>query len=216
HRYYNPKTGRYLTPDPSKLAGGLNGYRYTLNPTGWVDPLGLVDCPGKGGCKAAVGEQDPAGKAQVDEGEPPLPKPTAAELAEKEVRRLDKEQGMHMVGKHSPAVSDQVWKQRSIDGTDPITGKTPWHRKGNPSSRFYSWELQLKAYELAIRKKNDGHELMTDKSGSKYLRLDFPGAGEGYIPNAKNPSDPKLVKMDRIEMKFDRDTEIPFTLYPIK
>jgi hypothetical protein len=57
---------------------------------------------------------------------------------------------------------------------------------------------------------------MTDKSGSKYLRLDFPGAGEGYIPNAKNPSDPKLVKMDRIEMKFDRDTEIPFTLYPIK
>ncbi|MBD0706853.1 RHS repeat-associated core domain-containing protein, partial [Pseudomonas sp. PSB1] len=40
HRYYNPETGRYLTPDPSKLAGGLNGYRYTLNPTGWVDPLG--------------------------------------------------------------------------------------------------------------------------------------------------------------------------------
>ncbi|MGX9570243.1 RNase A-like domain-containing protein [Pseudomonas sp. CFBP 5748] len=47
HRYYNPRTGRYLTPDPSKLAGGLNGYRYTLNPTGWVDPLGLAcQCPG--------------------------------------------------------------------------------------------------------------------------------------------------------------------------
>jgi hypothetical protein len=27
--------------------GGLNGYRYTLNPTGWVDPLGLAcQCPG--------------------------------------------------------------------------------------------------------------------------------------------------------------------------
>ena len=48
HRYYNPETGRYLTLDPSKLKGGLNGYRYTLNPTGWVDPLGLEDCPG--GC----------------------------------------------------------------------------------------------------------------------------------------------------------------------
>ncbi|MGN8346893.1 RNase A-like domain-containing protein, partial [Pseudomonas sp. SMV71] len=47
HRYYNPETGRYLTPDPSKLAGGLNGYRYTVNPTGWVDPLGLAcNCPG--------------------------------------------------------------------------------------------------------------------------------------------------------------------------
>ncbi|WP_460319184.1 RHS repeat-associated core domain-containing protein [Pseudomonas ogarae] len=47
HRYYNPETGRYLTPDPSKLVGGLNGYRYTLNPTGWVDPLGLAcQCPG--------------------------------------------------------------------------------------------------------------------------------------------------------------------------
>ncbi|CAN7676997.1 RHS repeat-associated core domain-containing protein [Pseudomonas brassicacearum] len=216
HRYYNPETGRYLTPDPSKLAGGLNGYRYTLNPTGWVDPLGLVDCPGKGGCRSAVGDQDPAAKVGVDEGEPALPKPTAAELAEKEVRRLDREQGMHMVSKHSLAVSDQVWKRRAIDGTDPLTGRTPSHRKGNPSSRFNSWELQLKAYELAIAKKNSGHELLVDKSGNKYLRADLPGAGKGYIPNSRNPNDPKLINMNRIEMKFDRDTEVPFTLYPIK
>ncbi|GFM66101.1 hypothetical protein PSCICJ_22190 [Pseudomonas cichorii] len=50
HRYYNPGTGRFLTPDPIKLAGGLNNYRYVPNPTGWVDPLGLssipIDCPG--------------------------------------------------------------------------------------------------------------------------------------------------------------------------
>ncbi|WPN62907.1 RHS repeat-associated core domain-containing protein [Pseudomonas sp. P9_35] len=76
HRYYNPETGRYLTADPSKLKGGLNAYRYTLNPTGWVDPLGLVDCPGNDGCKKpAVGEQDPAAKVGVDEGSPPPPAP---------------------------------------------------------------------------------------------------------------------------------------------
>jgi len=47
HRYYNPNTGHFLTPDPIKLAGGLNHYQYVPNPTGWVDPLGLssIDCP---------------------------------------------------------------------------------------------------------------------------------------------------------------------------
>jgi RHS repeat-associated protein len=45
HRYYNPDTGRYLTADPIKLAGGLNAYLYVPNPTGWVDPLGLTVAP---------------------------------------------------------------------------------------------------------------------------------------------------------------------------
>ncbi|MGH8451532.1 RHS repeat-associated core domain-containing protein, partial [Pseudomonas sp.] len=49
HRYYHPDIGRYLTPDPVKLAGGINAYQYAPNPTGWVDPLGLsANCPPKG------------------------------------------------------------------------------------------------------------------------------------------------------------------------
>ncbi|AMN79666.1 RHS repeat-associated core domain-containing protein [Pseudomonas azotoformans] len=49
HRYYNPDIGRYLTPDPVKLAGGINAYQYVPNPTGWIDPLGLnANCPPKG------------------------------------------------------------------------------------------------------------------------------------------------------------------------
>jgi RHS repeat-associated protein len=76
HRYYNPDAGRYLTPDPVKLAGGLNGYRYGLNPTGWVDPLGLSDCPGGDGCKRpGVGDEDPAENLKVDEREPATPAP---------------------------------------------------------------------------------------------------------------------------------------------
>ncbi|MGY4640619.1 RHS repeat-associated protein [Pseudomonas sp. TE24901] len=47
HRYYNPDIGRYLTPDPVKLAGGINAYQYVPNPTGWVDPLGLACVLGK-------------------------------------------------------------------------------------------------------------------------------------------------------------------------
>ncbi|MGF6285211.1 RHS repeat-associated core domain-containing protein [Pseudomonas silensiensis] len=60
HRYYNPGTGRFLTPDPIKLAGGLNNYQYVHNPTSWVDPLGLDQCPGAPGCKPSInGAEDP-------------------------------------------------------------------------------------------------------------------------------------------------------------
>ena len=42
HRFYNPETGRYLTPDPLGLAGGNNAYEYAGgDPLGAVDPWGL-------------------------------------------------------------------------------------------------------------------------------------------------------------------------------
>ncbi len=65
HRYYDPRLGRYLTPDPVKLAGGLNQYQYVPNPTGWVDPLGLTsNCPPKG--------RKTTGCPKPNEIEPPL------------------------------------------------------------------------------------------------------------------------------------------------
>ncbi len=42
HRYYDWETGRYLTPDPIGLAGGINPFVYTHNnPINAIDPLGL-------------------------------------------------------------------------------------------------------------------------------------------------------------------------------
>jgi RHS repeat-associated protein len=58
HRYYQPDSGRFLTPDPIKLAGGLNNYQYVPNPVNWVDPLGLAgvkgDCPPNGTGNASI------------------------------------------------------------------------------------------------------------------------------------------------------------------
>jgi RHS repeat-associated protein len=42
HRYYDPKTGRYITADPIGMEGGINLFAYVENnPMNFIDPLGL-------------------------------------------------------------------------------------------------------------------------------------------------------------------------------
>ena len=41
-RMYDPEAGRFISPDPIGLNGGLNLYQYAPNPIGWIDPLGLA------------------------------------------------------------------------------------------------------------------------------------------------------------------------------
>jgi len=50
HRYYDPKTGRYLTPDPIGLAGGINPYVYVEN-----DPINKIDLTGENTIAIAAG-----------------------------------------------------------------------------------------------------------------------------------------------------------------
>lgn len=42
YRYYDADSGRYINQDPITVLGGLNFYRYGLNPLMWTDPFGLV------------------------------------------------------------------------------------------------------------------------------------------------------------------------------
>ena len=42
HRYYDPNTAAYLTPDPLGLAPSPNDHAYVPNPLTWIDPLGLI------------------------------------------------------------------------------------------------------------------------------------------------------------------------------
>ena len=46
HRFYQPGTGRYLSPDPLGLAPAPNPYAYVGNPTMFADPLGLMPYEG--------------------------------------------------------------------------------------------------------------------------------------------------------------------------
>ncbi|MCO4697780.1 hypothetical protein LRR80_03848 [Streptomyces sp. RO-S4] len=41
HRYYDPETGHYATPDPFGLFPAPNDTAYVPNPYRWIDPLGL-------------------------------------------------------------------------------------------------------------------------------------------------------------------------------
>jgi RHS repeat-associated protein len=60
HRYYDPATARYLTPDPLGLAPAPNPHTYVPNPTTHTDPLGLM--VGEG-C-VAVGNASTPGRAR--------------------------------------------------------------------------------------------------------------------------------------------------------
>lgn len=46
-RYYDCETAQYISPDPTRLEGGINQYAYVPNPLGYIDPLGLSSetCP---------------------------------------------------------------------------------------------------------------------------------------------------------------------------
>lgn len=41
-RYYDPTLGRYISPDPIGLLGGINEYTYVPSPVNWSDVLGLT------------------------------------------------------------------------------------------------------------------------------------------------------------------------------
>ncbi|MBA6046774.1 rhs family protein [Pseudomonas lactis] len=164
HRYYNPDIGRYLTPDPVRLAGGINGYRYVLNPTGWVDPLGLNTCPGADECKASTSAPNPA--ENVNHGEPALPQLTRTqrqaridELAEANAYRRLKEieqtfPRAHFLEKHGAQTTPDSQLERVRTGKNPTTEEIERYiggrKDGEPkiptaATRYFSHRDQLNA-----------------------------------------------------------------------
>ncbi|MDI1477254.1 RHS repeat-associated core domain-containing protein [Polyangium sp. y55x31] len=48
HRIFDPRVGRWLSPDPLGLHGSPDLFGFGGNPTTTIDPLGLAPCPGLG------------------------------------------------------------------------------------------------------------------------------------------------------------------------
>ncbi|WP_438470119.1 RHS repeat-associated core domain-containing protein, partial [Vibrio vulnificus] len=58
-RYYDPRTGRFIHPDPIGLFGGINHYQYAPNPVMWVDPHSLCAKEGSPAIQAGVNDTQP-------------------------------------------------------------------------------------------------------------------------------------------------------------
>ncbi|GAA2412914.1 hypothetical protein GCM10010420_47960 [Streptomyces glaucosporus] len=66
HRYYDPTTARYTTPDPLGLAPAPNPATYPHNPHTWTDPLGLAPEYPKGEKGNPFERREDAEKAAFD------------------------------------------------------------------------------------------------------------------------------------------------------
>jgi RHS repeat-associated protein len=65
-RFYDPDVGRFTTPDPIGLAGGLNLYQYAPNPIGWVDPWGWSCSFYRGKLSSNASEMSPLDRKSKD------------------------------------------------------------------------------------------------------------------------------------------------------
>nr|NMN92076.1 RHS repeat-associated protein [Brenneria salicis ATCC 15712 = DSM 30166]RBP61173.1 RHS repeat-associated protein [Brenneria salicis ATCC 15712 = DSM 30166] len=75
HRYYDAEgIQQYISPDPVGLRGGIRPQGYVHNPLEWVDPLGLVGCPGEDGAsKDSYGSYRPDRPLPRDKNGNPVP-----------------------------------------------------------------------------------------------------------------------------------------------
>ncbi|WBC01025.1 DUF6531 domain-containing protein [Micromonospora sp. WMMA1976] len=72
-RYYDPATGRYVSPDPLGLSGGPNPTAYVSDPLTVADPLGLTSCTPAPATPHPLAAVEPALAAPSDQTPSSLP-----------------------------------------------------------------------------------------------------------------------------------------------
>ncbi|SEC64081.1 RHS repeat-associated core domain-containing protein [Streptomyces melanosporofaciens] len=127
HRYYDPDSARYLSPDPLGLSPAPNPATYTQNPHTWFDPLGLSPCPGGNHNWAG----NPAEHARLKRFYEQAQKYGKAGFRELENGRF------RFYGKITPAAKEgEIMGRRLVREWDPATDSTRiWHESLDHSGR---------------------------------------------------------------------------------
>lgn len=192
HRYYNPGTGRFLTLDPIKLAGGLNSYQYVPNPTGWVDPLGLNGCPPNG--DGQVNPTAPTENARVDTKEPSTPDiPWSNGSVKRASDALDR--GATSVTVNSRAEAEELFLgkyvgqgYRNAEEFNSATAKTHFRKTKEPE-KYYHWDdtpvsdIKTRKVTMANHDPSDPHgdhpHLQLHPVKGEVIRIYWPNQFEG-------------------------------------
>ncbi|WP_369303270.1 RHS repeat-associated core domain-containing protein, partial [Pseudomonas sp. N2-5-1-1] len=163
HRYYNPDIGRYLTPDPVKLAGGINTYQYVPNPIGWVDPLGLNTCPGANVCKPEHKAESPTRNAKASDGEPTLPFNTSNQEKTVRVRHYTSRAGSKGIEKEGAILaqdSNRVYLESAKSKVlNPTEAQDKYHIKKNKGRDYIETDVEESRLELIKNPRYNSTEL---------------------------------------------------------
>jgi RHS repeat-associated protein len=125
YRYYSPRLGRYLQPDPIGQRGGINVYAYAPNPLVDVDVLGLTKCS----LPTRMKHSADAFAHPHEDGPPPVPP--------KDKPAEDKELPLPPPPKEAFDEQYAAAKKIASEEDMPVGRKTFWSRSGgDPASEY--------------------------------------------------------------------------------
>ncbi|KHK65999.1 RHS repeat-associated core domain-containing protein [Pseudomonas frederiksbergensis] len=164
-RFYDPDVGRFTTPDPIGLKGGLNLYQYAPNPTGWADPWGWafagVDFTGSSDLFPTTGSQK-----------------NIVTIKMQGARGRDFTQAFKEAGISKKAAKDYTWHH--VDDFNPKTGTTTMQLvKTTAHEATFPHGGSVAQYEKHFKVKYESTESVLAASKKGWLANKIPKAKAG-------------------------------------
>ncbi|MDT0318623.1 RHS repeat-associated core domain-containing protein [Streptomyces millisiae] len=141
HRYYDPETARYTSPDPLGLRPTPNPVAYVHNPLNWDDPLGLSPYPAGDAIDDMIGRIDPDSLTMTRTVRNHLD-----DMADRPVPRPD---GGRYVSRSRPFMDSTILIREIMQGSRPAldprgaSGALRWDTPGAFNGSPGTWELVI-------------------------------------------------------------------------